>query len=243
MIEKTYRINSYDVNPNGLIKVSALQKYMQQLAREDCNGYGATYARMRSDNMVFVITKLGLEIYSDICSEDVITIRTFNNKIEGVHFNREFEIFKNGEKAAAASTYWVLLDYEKRSVLRPKVFNYAITSYNAETICMDIPRRLFCHNGIGYNAGIRKVVFSDLDENNHLNNCVYSDIALDYSPIDLNEHFLIKTHIIFLNEARLGDNLNISVIKGENSYCLNAHNDTENRPCFEAELFFRKIEL
>jgi len=76
MLEKAYRINSYDVSPNGLVKVSALQKYMQQLAREDCNSYGATYTNMRENNMVFVITKIGLEITGEIRSEDIITIRT-----------------------------------------------------------------------------------------------------------------------------------------------------------------------
>ena len=238
MLEKTYRINSYDVNPNGLIKISALQKYMQQLAREDCDGYGATYARMRGDNMVFVITKLGLELYRDIRAEDVITIRTFNNKIEGVHFNRQYEITLNCQQAANASTFWVLLNFEKRTVLRPKAFPYPITSYSEDTKVIELPRRIFEYVLPEHHAGMRKVMFSDLDENNHLNNCVYSDIALDYSPIDLNVHKITKAYIIFLNEARLGDELNISVIKGENSYCLNAQNDTASRPCFEAELFF-----
>lgn len=238
MLEKAYRITSYDVSPDGLIKVSALQKYMQQLAREDCNLYGATYANLRDDNMVFVITKLGLEIYKEMYSEDVITIRTFNNKIEGVHFDREFEIFKNGEKAAEASTYWVLLNFEKRKVVRPKMCRYPMKEYKRKAENIDIPRRIFNADGIIYNAGSRRVVFSDLDENNHLNNCVYSDIALDYSPLDLSKYAIKKTLINFTNEARLGDVLNISVIKGENSYCINAHNDTEDRPCFEAELFF-----
>lgn len=240
MIEKTYRITSYDVGPNGLVKVSALQKYMQQLAREDCNGYGATYANMRAANMVFVITKLGLEICKEIQSEDVITVRSISNKIEGVHFVREFLMFKNGQKVAAATTYWVLLNFEKRTVVRPKSFLYPMKAYNLPIDSIEVPRKLFMENGSEYAAGKRKVVFSDLDENNHLNNCVYSDIALDFSPIDLNENAIRKTLINFTNEARRGDILNISIIKGENSFCLNAFNETAERPCFEAELVFEK---
>lgn len=240
MLEKSYRINSYDVSPNGLVKVSALQKYMQQLAREDCNGCGATYANMRAQNMVFVITKLGLEILKEIHSEDVITIRTFNNEIIGVQFDREFEIYKNGEKVAKASTHWVLINFDKRTVIRPKNFNYSLTSYHKQIEKIEVPRKIFNEDGNEYSAGKRMVVFSDLDENNHLNNCVYSDIALDYSPIDLNKYSIKRTLINFTNEARLGDCLNISIIKGENSYCLNVHNDTADRPCFEAELIFEE---
>jgi medium-chain acyl-[acyl-carrier-protein] hydrolase len=240
MLEKSYRIASYDVTPDGLVRVSALQKYMQQLAREDCNGYGATYENMRNDNMVFVITKLGLEMYTDIHSEDVISIRTYNNRIEGVQFDREFEIFKNGKLAAAVSTYWVLLNFEKRTIVRPKLFKYSLISYNIKDIIIEVPRNIFDDKGNSIQAGIRKVVFSDLDENNHLNNCVYSDIALDYSPFDLSKYTIQKVLINFVHEARLGDELNILVIPGENSYCVNAHNITKDKPCFEAELTFYK---
>lgn len=58
MLEQTIKIKSYDVHPNGVVKISALQKYMQQIAREDSDSYGATYAKMRDANMVFVITPL-----------------------------------------------------------------------------------------------------------------------------------------------------------------------------------------
>jgi len=137
----------------------------------------------------------------------------------------------------------VLINYDKRNVIRPKNFIYPIKSYNKQIDSIEIPRKIFNENGSEYNAGKRKVVFSDLDENNHLNNCVYSDIALDYSPIDLNKYSINKTLINFVNEARLNDELNISVIKGENSYCLNVYNDTADRPCFEAELFFTQNKL
>ncbi|HBR30690.1 MAG TPA: hypothetical protein DD733_01265, partial [Clostridiales bacterium] len=230
-----------DVGSDGFVKISALQKYMQQLAREDCNGYGATYENMRKDNIVFVITKLGMDIFEDIRSDEVISIKTISNRVEGVHFVREFLINKNGKKAAYASTYWVLLNYEKRTVVRPKNFGYPMVAYNLPLESIEVPRRLFQKNGSEYNAGIRKVVYSDLDENNHLNNCVYTDIALDVSPVDIYSYKVSKVFINFTNEARLGDILNISIIKGENSFCLNAHNDTANRACFEAELFFSKV--
>jgi len=240
MLEKTYRINSYDVSPDGLVKVSALQKYMQQLAREDSNSYGATYSEMRKRNMVFVLTKLGLEIYKEIKSEDIITIRTFSNRIMGVHFDREYLFYKNQELAAAASTLWVLLNYEKRTVIRPKMFDFPIISYNKDVDFIEVPRRIFNDNLPTKAVGKRKVVYSDLDENNHLNNCVYSDIALDYSPIDLDKHSIRKALIVFLNEARLGDELNISVSRSEDSYCISAYNIAAEKQCFEAQLFFTK---
>jgi hypothetical protein len=50
--------------------------------------------------------------------------------------------------------------------------------------------------------------------------------------------FVKKVNIIFISEAVLGEELNISIIKSENSYYLNAYNQTADKPCFEAELVF-----
>ncbi|MEG1743214.1 MAG: hypothetical protein RR246_03510, partial [Clostridia bacterium] len=61
MKEQTIKITSADVYENGNIKLSALQKYMQQIAREDCDDYGASYENVRALGMVFVITKLAIE--------------------------------------------------------------------------------------------------------------------------------------------------------------------------------------
>ena len=90
MLEQTIKIKSYDVHPNGVVKISALQKYMQQIAREDSDSYGATYAKMREANMVFVITRLAVEFERPLRDEDIVTIRTINNRLEGASFVREF---------------------------------------------------------------------------------------------------------------------------------------------------------
>ena len=139
MLEQTIKIKSYDVHPNGVVKISALQKYMQQIAREDSDSYGATYAKMREANMVFVITRLAVEFERPLRDEDIVTIRTINNRLEGASFVREFLFFSGGEQVAAATTLWALLDFEKRSILRPSALPFTIPA---------LPFRAFpCKNG------------------------------------------------------------------------------------------------
>ena len=104
MLEQTIKIKSYDVHPNGVVKISALQKYMQQIAREDSDSYGATYAKMREANMVFVITRLAMEFERPLRDEDIVTIRTINNRLEGASFVREFLFFSgSGQTGHPAS--------------------------------------------------------------------------------------------------------------------------------------------
>ena len=88
MLEKNYVIASYDVYPSGYAKPSAIMRYMQQLAREDCDAMGCTYKFMRDKNTVFVLTRSGLRFFRPIKSGEVVTIKTYNNSIDGIIFDR-----------------------------------------------------------------------------------------------------------------------------------------------------------
>jgi len=71
-----------------------------------------------------------------------------------------------------------------------------------------------------------------LDENNHLNNCVYSDIIFDYIP---NTKTIIKSlQIDFVNEALENDILNIYFEKRQDSYFIYGYNTTKDNLCFKA---------
>ena len=159
MLEQTIKIKSYDVHPNGVVKISALQKYMQQIAREDSDSYGATYAKMREANMVFVITRLAVEFERPLRDEDIVTIRTINNRLEGASFVREFLFFSGGEQVAAATTLWALLDFEKRSILRPSALPFTIPALNLPVPGIPVQKRLTERGTVLTPSGERQVAF------------------------------------------------------------------------------------
>ena len=160
MIERKFTINSFDVYPSGEVKPSAVMKYMQQAAREDCDGEGCTYVFMREKNIVFVLIKLGLEFYRPIKIGEVLTVKTFNNSIDGVTFDREYEFFVENEKVAYASTFWVLVRFDDRTIVRPKQFEFAFYSHRLECDHVEVPRR-FDTESLD-KIGQRKVRVSDL---------------------------------------------------------------------------------
>jgi acyl-ACP thioesterase len=241
MIEKSFAVASFDVYPNSTLKPSALQRYMQQVAREDCDNLGCTYINMRDVNMVFVMTKLAISVEKPIFAYDELTLRTFNNRISGVTFEREFEFFKNGEKVIHATTQWVIVKYDDRSIVRPKLFPFEIPAHNLDCGSLNLPRNIV-PDGEVEDCGTRVVRLSDLDENDHLNNCVYSDIALDFLPFDRKEDFVSGVKIIFRHEAVINDKLLVSVGKTENGFAVYADNSTKESPCFEAEYILGKID-
>lgn len=239
MLEKKITVASFDVYPNSTMKPSALQHYMQQLAREDCDGLGCTYTRMREVNMVFVMTKLGVRINKPVFAYDELTVRTYNNRVSGIIFEREFEFFRDGEKVIHATTQWVIVKYDTRKLVRPRDFPFAIPEMNIDCGSIDIPRSLDAKELPV--CGERVVRLSDLDENDHLNNCVYSDISIDFIPYDRKEDFVSDIRIIFHHEAKIGDVLTIGAAEKDGRFVVYAFNSTSNMACFEADCTLGKI--
>lgn len=239
MLETKITVKSFDVFPNSTLKPSAIQRYMQQLAREDCDALGCTYNQMRDVNMVFVITKLAMKISKPIFAYDELFVRTYNNRITGITYEREFEFYRDGEEIIHATTQWVIVKYDTRKLVRPREFPFPIPEHNFDCGSIEIPRNLDAKELPPHAE--RTVRLSDLDENDHLNNCIYSDITLDYVPFDRKDDFVSEMRIIFHHEAKIEDVLSIGLAEKEGRYVLSAFNSTNETLCFEADCVLGKI--
>ena len=239
MIERKITVASFDVYPNSTMKPSALQHYMQQLAREDCDAMGYTYKMMREVNMVFVMTKLGIKASKPVFAYDELTVKTYQNRVNGIIWEREFEFYRDGEEIIHATTQWVVVKYDTRQIVRPRDFPGNIVSCELDCNTIEIPRSLVTDSLSP--VGERVVRLSDLDENDHLNNCVYSDISLDVLPYDRKEDYVQEIYIIFRQEAKIGDVLSLSSSEKESRFTVCAYNSTGEKPCFEAECVLGKI--
>ena len=98
---------------------------------------------------------------------------------------------------------------------------------------IDLPRALVGENVIAESE--RTVRLSDLDENDHLNNCVYSDIAMDIIPFDRKNNYVSSVRVIFRQEARIDQKLKLTLCAEENGYIATAVNATEDKPCFDSK--------
>ena len=231
MREEMIRIRSYDVLPDGSVKPSAMQRYMQQIARDDIAAYGATYEAMREQSMVFVITRLRMDFLSEIRDGDELLLKTFPYKVEGVTWFRSFEAYRNGERVMTADSRWVLLNFQTRSILRPSELRFEIPSSEITEEYPPIPRRISLA-GTPFRESKRKIYLTQTDENCHLNNCVYSDLALDDAPIDLGGKRICTVCILFEREAVEGDTLTLRYEKTEDGFIASADNDSDGKPCF-----------
>lgn len=239
MTEYTFTVSGTDVFPGGIARPAALARYMQLVAGKDCDSHGASYADMRAHDCVFVLSKLAMHFHCPICSGDTITLRTFNNRINGIYFEREFEFFRGGSEVAHATTLWALISYSARVPLRPRTLFAPIPEENRPTATLDVPHSIDTKGVLP--CGERVARLSDLDENDHINNCVYFDIAADSTDFDGKTEMITDFYMLYRREARRGDVIELSALHEGNTYTVSGRNETTAHPCFDAFFTVEKL--
>ena len=206
MLEQTVHFSSFDLAPDHHPRPGAILRYMQQLAREHMNTFGHTYYSMLEDGMVFILTRLSMRRITAVPGEKDLRLVTGANGVHGASFYRSFALYDGEELLLTCHTEWVLLDFANRRILRPTKLNW--DAPEDPVLCGDLtaPRLAPREGGEAFARDDRKVYLSMLDENDHLNNCVYADLIFDILPPEFDWREL---SLNFLKEVRRGETLSL----------------------------------
>ena len=205
MITKNYQICGYDITANNNIKPSTYLRFMQDAANEDAKRLGANYNSMKSNGMIFVISKMRVELTDTPQFDSTVSVRTWNNSISGVTFQREYELSCDGAVFGKATSRWALINYKTRQLLRADALKSCVTTNADEDIGVFLQRRIKHSENAIQITNNYKVTLSDLDANGHVNNCRYGDYIIDYSGIDLSYKKIVAFEIHYLSEMMAGD--------------------------------------
>ncbi len=239
--EKDILVCNFDVTPDSFLSPSALFRYYQQAARENTDAMGLYFEKMLERGAVFVLTRMKSVLYDDVCGYDKLTIRTSSRKIKGAVFTRDFVLYRGDKLVGEASSDWVLIDINSRRICRPSV--YADYFADQNELCSFGDTKKLAFDTPLENEFTYRVLFSDIDENQHLNNTHYSDICLNaLSGIDEGKR-IESVHIDFLAEARQGDVLKVAFSKKDDVALFEAINETADKVSFRAEIVFTNKKL
>ena len=172
-------INSHDTDANGIVKPSAVLKYMQEAANLQLSVSKPSSDDLRADNRYFVASKISFTIYQTLYSWDEVDVSTWGCESKGAIFNRCSKIERNGELCAALSSSWALLDAENGAILRVSDVSFDFGTEPALQpelpLKVRIPKELPLHL-----VGERTVMYTDVDLNRHMNNTVYPDMLFGF---------------------------------------------------------------
>lgn len=172
-------------------------------------GFGEEYC-MREGRM-WVLSRLLLEIDTLPRHRERISLETWPKRPQGPFATRDFRLIgENGETHAKATSMWLLLEGESLRPVRPQTI-FADYPFDEMGEILTGPAPKIGADGEGRESRLDVVVrYSDLDQNQHVNNTRYVRWFLDsYRPEEILPTRGLTFLINYQRAAAFGDRLHL----------------------------------
>ena len=243
MIEyrKQFQVYRHDGDHLGRMKPGALLRCAQQIATEHAESAGLTDELYASTHTAFVLAKMAMHLNRTLRVDEMLTLVTQPEQLKrAVNKRITVVLDENGREAALIDSRWVLIDTEKRAILRkhPPEFE--------DRWAQDVPRELpmkmtKAPAALCEPAGTHRATYSRCDMNGHLNNTRYADVICDALPMEVWETGELTDLMIFYHrEVPRGESFALSRARtGDGQWYFNAIRDGQS--AFEASMTFHPV--
>jgi acyl-ACP thioesterase len=207
---------------------------MQETSNAHLDSTGHNLDRLRDEHaLAFLLSKTRIALYAPLYAHERITVETFTAESRAFGFNRYYRILRGEEVIAAADTTWALIDLNTRQLCKADAFDFGFE--HEQPIDIGLPPRFrIPHTDELELLGERRIVYSDLDYNMHMNNTRYADMLCDYMPLE--DIPKIKgISLSYLHEAAFGDTVKVYAKKTDGRYSFRTLNQN-GVTCLEAEV-------
>lgn len=193
-------VENQEVDHKGNYRISALFSKLSDLATQNAIEVGIWDPKL-AGKYGFVLSKETMILKRPIKVDEKIVFNTRASNRKRVQFVRNYWIDdNNGEEIAAMFSLWTFIDLKNRKIMKPekagitmpeiKNYSYSIDSYHE--IKKDLELEYVME---------RKVLYSDVDINQHMNNSRYIEWALDALDFKIfNDHYFSEISVFFKQE-------------------------------------------
>ena len=206
----------HDTDARRCVRPSKMVEYMQETANRQCESSDLPLEKLRDERgLGFILGSISFNFYKPLHAYENIEVKTWCKESKGYIFNRFFEIIKDGERIAEASSVWVLIDIEKKTMVRADSYDFLFKSfyYDAPVDSSSLlPKARIPRDAELYEIGKRKIVYSDIDYNMHMNNTHYPDMICDFLDEitdDEREYRVAAMSLSYVKESHLGSTLSV----------------------------------
>ena len=222
-MERTFKVNftisSYQIYPNRKLTLTSLLGFLQEAAALHAIRLNRGLKDLEKDNLTWVLSRMFLKVDKWPELGETVIIETWPKGFDRLFAIRDFFINSiQGDVLGRASSYWLLID---RDTKRPKpmqnitddLLNPDLSAINHKLQKITPPEKADYHSQ-------KKVEYSDIDLNGHVNNIRYSEWIINTIPAEILQTRKIKFfEINYLSEVKLGESVQIE---------LGDHLDKEN---------------
>ncbi|MGM9631522.1 MAG: acyl-[acyl-carrier-protein] thioesterase [Eubacteriales bacterium] len=230
---RNYNIRWHDTNANREITPSAVLTFMQETTNKHIQTLYPTLEYIRDElHQAFILSKIYMRFYEPAYAYEDITVETWTGvESRGFTFYRSFRVKRGDTVIADALTTWALLDTIEHKLL--PISKFENNFVDEPSLEVNMPRRIKFPDGEPELVGKRKIVYSDIDYNRHMNNTHYPNMLVDFLPSP--EHYRVKELMLsFILGAMYNDELSVLRAQdGDNTFYFRTLN-SEGKTCLEA---------
>ena len=203
MRKEKLTILSGDIDQFLELTVPAYFMMMQTIATNDAENNGIGKSETLDKGLSWVISRIEVDFVSHPKYTEEVEMQTYPGDDLKVIFPRYFSILdKSGNTMVKSSSIWAVLNRETREpVANP--FNKSLPAEHYEGE-QPLPRKVKIPDDISL-VEARKVRYSDIDLNGHLNNTKYMDYILDVHDTNFYKKNRIK-HLLINYAHEVMDN-------------------------------------
>lgn len=246
---KTLRVNFGQCDKNRNMHLSELLLLTSDAGVEDFELRGISWEILVEKKWAILVSRVSFSIERLPVKNEFITVRTWEEKNAGLQMTRRYEIIdtESEEVLVRGASLWILVDLENRRIIPAKMFNLRpepVFSSKFEGIApgkIAVPEKMTLIEK-------RKIHFSDIDSNGHVNNSKYGNFIMDClscdggdRPLEQNcdggDRPLKNIRINYSKEAVLGEEISVYKATGEDGRVFVVGKGSEEN-CFECEITY-----
>ena len=203
---KQMQIPNVAVDRFGRMKTAWLLACVQEVAGEHCKILGAGNGEYGGKRLFWAVTRHRVEITRLPGAEETVTLKTWPCPTSRVAYPRATAAYdEEGRELFKVMSLWVLMDADSRAMVLP---GKSGVSVDGVTLGGEIAVPGSLAPGAGEEKEERRVRFTDLDVNGHMNNTQYLNWVDDLLSGDFHRDHPVKEFTIcYLSEALEGQTL------------------------------------
>lgn len=225
----------YDCDYLKRIKISTLLKVIAQIAGKDYTDRGLGHEFLWERGYVFLLSRISMHIDEYAIEPEELIVSTWEYGKKGAMFLRGSTVEHDGKIITDCESAWIVVNPQSRKIIRPSQFPWLMPQYEYGGLKSLLVDKIL--HSEETKIGEHKVEFSDLDQNGHVYNATYADIALNAVSPQQYEKNVENFRINFVNEAVLGDLITIYSSEKDNKYMITGR--INDKICFEIEIIYK----
>ena len=200
------------------MRLSSLFSVLQEVSISDVERLGVPRSKTLDRGLLWVISRIRIELERPICYDEMIEVSTIAGEMTHMLFPRYYEIRDaEGNVILRGSAVWLLIYENSRLPVPPQregIEIHGVSEAGMPSLPMglrsiesDIP------------AVIRKVMYTDIDLNGHMNNTRYLDWIDDMYDMHFHEVTRVSEfQINYLKELSCGEQVTLYYEYGDKVY-------------------------